>query len=80
MNFKAEERVARILAATEALLTDHDPEELTLTQIANAAGLKRTLVYHSFPSKNDIFEAIASRYYDKLKQRCIDYFDPRLED
>jgi len=76
---KGVERVAQILAATETLLLERSFEDLTLTEIAQEAGLARTLVYHFFPSKHDIFEALSARYYDALKERCIAYFDPEAE-
>lgn len=73
---KGHARVEAILTATEKLLAEHNPEDLTLVMIANEAGIKRTLVYHLFPSRNDIFDHMAGLYYEELKQRCIDYFDP----
>lgn len=73
---KGRERMQEIIAATERLLLQSDPEDLTLTEIAREAGLKRTLVYYFFPSKNDIFDAMADIYYDELKLRCITYFNP----
>lgn len=75
-SIKGRERIHEIIAATERLLLHADPEELTLTEIAKEAGLKRTLVYHFFPSKTDIFDAMAATYYDELKHRCITFFNP----
>ena len=73
---RSDQRVAQIIEATKRLLENCEPDELTLVQIANEAGLKRTLVYHSFPSKNHILEALAGTYYAELKERCVAYFDP----
>ena len=47
-----------------------------MEEIAKEAGLKRTLVYYFFPSKSDIYDAMAATYYDELKRQCITYFNP----
>lgn len=75
-SLKGRERIQEIVAATERLLLEADPDDLTLTEIAKEAGLKRTLVYYFFQSKSDIYDAMAATYFDELKHRCITFFNP----
>ena len=73
---RSEARVANILEVTEQLILDMPLEEITPTQIARRADITRTSLYHFFPSKFDIFDVLASKYYAEIQERVIEYFTP----
>lgn len=70
------EKVADILAAAEELIIEMPLDDITSTMIAKRAGVTRTSLYHFFPSKFDIFDALSSQYREELRQKVIKYFDP----
>ena len=55
-------RFNALLDATEALLFEHDPDEVGLYQIADKAGVPPASVYHFLPTKGAAFLALAERY------------------
>ena len=69
-------KVEDILAAAEELLNEMPLDDITSTMIAKRAGVTRTSLYHFFPSKFDIFDALSSRYREVLREKVIKYFDP----
>lgn len=69
-------RVAEILAAAEELIDELPLEDITPTMIAKRAGVTRTSLYHFFPSKFDIFDALSANYRADLRKEVIEYFDP----
>ena len=70
-------KVEDILHAAEELLLKVSLDELTTTMIAERAGVTRTSMYHFFPSKIDVLDALTERYHDQLRQRILTFFDPR---
>ncbi|MEM8814304.1 MAG: TetR/AcrR family transcriptional regulator [Pseudomonadota bacterium] len=70
------EKVADILAATEELINEMPLDDITSTMIAKRADVTRTSLYHFFPSKFDIFDALSSQYREELRKKVINYFDP----
>ena len=52
-----EERRRRLLDAGTALFAVHGFEEISMREIAQAAGVSKALLYHYFPSKADLFNA-----------------------
>lgn len=70
------EKVADILAAAEELIIEMPLDDITSTMIAKRAGVTRTSLYHFFPSKFDIFDALSSQYREELREKVIKYFDP----
>lgn len=52
-----DERRSQIVDAGTALFTKHAYEEISMRQIAEAAGVSKPLLYHYFPSKIDLFKA-----------------------
>lgn len=70
------ERVAEILSAAEELITEMPLDDITSTMIAKRAGVTRTSLYHFFPSKFDIFDALSTRYREELHEKVISFFDP----
>ncbi|MEL7198895.1 MAG: TetR/AcrR family transcriptional regulator [Pseudomonadota bacterium] len=69
------EKVKAILCATERLLDDHAIDDITTSMIAREAGVTRTSLYHFFPSKVDVLEAMTDAYQDDLNERVIAFFE-----
>lgn len=62
-----DERRAQILEAGTALFTEHAYEEISMREIAEAAGVSKPLLYHYFPSKIDLFKAAVSEAAAELQ-------------
>ena len=58
------QRFQALVDATEALLIEHNPEDIGLYQIAERAGVPPASVYHFFPTKEAGFIALAQRYLE----------------
>ncbi len=54
---QTEERRRQLLEAGATLFAEHAFEEISMRQIAQAAGVSKALLYHYFPSKTDLFSA-----------------------
>jgi AcrR family transcriptional regulator len=63
-----DERRAQILEAGAALFAEHAYEEISMREIAQAAGVSKPLLYHYFPSKIDLFKAAVSDAATELQQ------------
>jgi AcrR family transcriptional regulator len=63
-----DERRAQILAAGSALFAEHAYEEISMRQIAQAAGVSKPLLYHYFPSKIELFKAAVAEAAVELEQ------------
>jgi AcrR family transcriptional regulator len=60
-----DERHRLLLDEASALFTEHAFEEISMRQIAQAAGISKSLLYHYFPSKIELFRAaVADRAAD----------------
>jgi AcrR family transcriptional regulator len=57
-----------ITAAAQRLFAEHGFAAVTVDQIAHAAGLAKGAVYHHFPSKEAVFEAVFERTSAALQQ------------
>lgn len=64
----AEDRRAQLVAVGLDLLGTRPIQELTLDEVAAAAGVSRTLVFHYFPSKGDYFAAVVLSAGERLMQ------------
>lgn len=62
-----DERRAQILEAGTALFTEYAYEEISMREIAKAAGVSKPLLYHYFPSKIDLFKAAVSEAAAELQ-------------
>jgi AcrR family transcriptional regulator len=62
-----------ILAATEDLLTRHRPDEVTIEQVAAAAGVGKGTVFHRFGSRTGLMVAL-------MKQRALGLADAVAND
>jgi AcrR family transcriptional regulator len=63
-----DERRRQLLDAGAQLFTEHTFEEISMRQIADAAGVSKPLLYHYFPSKSDLFTAALAEKADELAQ------------
>lgn len=70
----------RVFEAFNALLTEHSMDAITMAQLAAAAGIGRTAIYHHFADKEAVVVAFASyqtgRYIDELESALADVRDP----
>ncbi len=57
-----DERRAQILEAANRLFAEHAFEELSMRELAEAAGISKPLLYHYFPSKTELFKAAVSEH------------------
>ncbi|MFP1626629.1 TetR/AcrR family transcriptional regulator [Streptomyces sp. 5K101] len=63
-----EERRAQLLAAALSLFAHQPPEEISLDDVAEAAGVSRPLVYRYFPGgKQQLYEAALRSAADRLE-------------
>ena len=60
-------RFQALLDATEALLSEHNPDDIGLYQIARRARIAPASVYHFFPTKNAALLAVAERYHADMR-------------
>ena len=68
---QVDERRRQLLEAGAALFAEHAYEEISMRDIARAAGVSKPLLYHYFPSKIDLFKAAVAEKAAEL-QRVIE--------
>jgi AcrR family transcriptional regulator len=71
---RVDERRRQLIDAGSALFARSAFEEISMRQIAEAAGVSKALLYHYFPSKIELFKAAAQEYAGEL-QRIIEPSD-----
>ncbi len=64
-----DERRALLLEHATALFATHGYDELSMSQVAAAAGISKGLLYHYFPSKRHLFEAALADGAAELRAR-----------
>jgi AcrR family transcriptional regulator len=74
-------RLRRVLDAADELLASEGAEAFTTNRIAKAAGIPVGSVYHYFPDKEAIVEALALRYWSDFEDLVaaaaeVDEVDP----
>jgi AcrR family transcriptional regulator len=62
-----DERRRRLLELGARLFTEHAYDEISMAQIARAAGISKALLYHYFPSKQDYFVATRAGGAEELR-------------
>jgi len=62
-----DERRRQLLDAGAQLFTEHAFEEISMRQIADAAGVSKPLLYHYFPSKSELFTAALAEKAEELR-------------
>jgi AcrR family transcriptional regulator len=65
---RSRDRVAAFLDSADALLAEEGAAALNTVRVAEAAGASIGTLYHWFPDKEAIIEALALRYWDELAE------------
>ncbi len=61
-----EERRQQLIGVALELFSQRSPDDVSIDEIASAAGISRPLVYHYFPGKLSLYEAALKRASDDL--------------
>ncbi|QJS14582.1 TetR/AcrR family transcriptional regulator [Streptomyces argyrophyllae] len=69
-----EERRQQLIGVALDLFSRRSPDEVSIDEIASAAGISRPLVYHYFPGKLSLYEAALKRASEDLASR---FAEPR---
>jgi AcrR family transcriptional regulator len=64
-----DERRDQLLELTTELFARHSYAELSMADIARAAGISKALLYHYFPSKHDLFAATLQAAAEEVARR-----------
>ncbi|MFF3453689.1 TetR/AcrR family transcriptional regulator [Streptomyces sp. NPDC002730] len=64
-----EERRQQLIRVALDLFSNRSPDDVSIDEIAAAAGISRPLVYHYFPGKQSLYEAALRRAADELAAR-----------
>ncbi|MZD07092.1 TetR family transcriptional regulator [Streptomyces sp. SID5785] len=64
-----EERRRQLIEVALELFSHRSPDEVSIDEIAAAAGISRPLVYHYFPGKLSLYEAALQRAAQELAER-----------
>ncbi|MEW2284335.1 TetR/AcrR family transcriptional regulator [Streptomyces sp. NPDC047841] len=64
-----EERRQQLIGVALDLFSRRSPDEVSIDEIASAAGISRPLVYHYFPGKLSLYEAALKRASEDLASR-----------
>lgn len=67
-----EERRQQLIGVALELFSRRSPDEVSIDEIASAAGISRPLVYHYFPGKLSLYEAALTRASDDLAHRFVE--------
>lgn len=67
-----EERRQQLIGVALDLFSRRSPDEVSIDEIASAAGISRPLVYHYFPGKLSLYEAALQRASDDLAARFVE--------
>ncbi|RFU85470.1 TetR/AcrR family transcriptional regulator [Streptomyces triticagri] len=67
-----EERRQQLIAVALELFSHRSPDEVSIDEIAAAAGISRPLVYHYFPGKLSLYEAALRKAADDLAGRFVE--------
>ncbi|MEW2446659.1 TetR/AcrR family transcriptional regulator [Streptomyces parvulus] len=73
-----EERRQQLIGVALELFSRRSPDEVSIDEIASAAGISRPLVYHYFPGKLSLYEAALQRASDDLAARFVEPADGPL--
>ncbi|SDK04180.1 TetR/AcrR family transcriptional regulator [Streptomyces indicus] len=67
-----EERRRQLIGVALELFSHRSPDEVSIDEIAAAAGISRPLVYHYFPGKLSLYEAALKRAAEDLAERFVE--------
>ncbi len=65
-----DERRAQLIAVAEELFQSRPYEDISIVDVARAAGITHGLIYHYFPSKEALFTASFEARAKELLERC----------
>jgi AcrR family transcriptional regulator len=65
---QVDERRRQLIDAGSALFAKHSFEEISMRQIAEAAGVSKALLYHYFPNKIELFKAAVQEHAGELQR------------
>jgi AcrR family transcriptional regulator len=65
---QVDERRRQLIDAGSALFAQYAFEEISMRQIAEAAGVSKALLYHYFPNKIELFKAAVVVHADELQR------------
>ena len=66
-----QQKYERILDALQELLENHKLQSISVSEIAETAGIGKGSIYYYFPSKDAILEALVERSYEKPLQNLL---------
>ena len=75
-----EERRQQLIGVALELFSRRSPDDVSIDEIASAAGISRPLVYHYFPGKLSLYEAALKRAAQDLAGRFDEPHDGPLGD
>ncbi|MEV6317184.1 TetR/AcrR family transcriptional regulator [Streptomyces sp. NPDC051776] len=64
-----EERREQLIAVAQELFSQRPPGDVSIDDIATAAGISRPLVYHYFPGKHSLYDEVVRRAAHELRGR-----------
>ncbi|MFF1697160.1 TetR/AcrR family transcriptional regulator [Streptomyces sp. NPDC058257] len=67
-----DERRQQLIGVALDLFSHRSPDDVSIDEIAAAAGISRPLVYHYFPGKLSLYEAALQRAADDLADRFVE--------
>ncbi|MGC9541085.1 TetR/AcrR family transcriptional regulator [Streptomyces sp. UG1] len=67
-----EERRQQLIGVALELFSQRSPDDVSIDEIASAAGISRPLVYHYFPGKLSLYEAALKRASEDLADRFVE--------
>ena len=67
-----EERRQQLIGVALELFSHRSPDDVSIDEIAAAAGISRPLVYHYFPGKQSLYEAALRRAAEELAGRFME--------
>ena len=65
---QVDERRRQLINAGSALFAEYAFEEISMRQIAEAAGVSKALLYHYFPNKIELFKAAVQEHAGELQR------------
>ncbi|MEM7117074.1 MAG: TetR/AcrR family transcriptional regulator [Chloroflexota bacterium] len=69
----SEERCDQILDAFQHCIVRHGLASTTVTKVAEAAGMKRSIIHHYVGDRNDLLAALLQRYIEQDQQAFADH-------
>jgi len=75
----AAERKAQIVDEAMRLAAELGPDRMTTQKLADAVGITQAAIFRHFPSKSEIWQAVADRIGSALPARILESDEPPLD-